>query len=121
MCKNSLYNDISNDKYMYTHINEYPSFTIDKRIERVRDKAAMKALVCNRFGINNEQGCVPEYVPHESSNWYFYTFLIFGIMLSALCVFVCYRRMMRREMKKEISMQVSTAIEHYYSMNESKD
>lgn len=81
----------------------------------------MKNLVCGRLGIDKEQGCTPEFIPPPSSHWYFYTFLIFGIALSAFCVFLCYRRMMRREMKKEISMQVSTAIEHYYSMNESKD
>ena len=57
----------------------------------------------------------------SSSSWYFYMFLILAIGISGFGVFLLYKRMIRREINREISMQVSTAIEHYFSMNESKD
>ena len=120
-CENNLYDEINSDKYMYTHINEYPSFTVDRQIIRVRDRAELKAYMCSKLSLQQEKGCLTEYIAPASSSWYFYMFLIIAVALSGFGVFLLYRRMIRREINREISMQVSTAIEHYFSMNESKD
>lgn len=120
-CENNLYNEISSDKYMYTHVNEYPSLAVDRQIVRVRDRSELKAYFCNKLSLQQEQGCLPVYVAPASSSWYFYMFLILAVGLSGFGVFLLYRRMIRREINREISMQVSTAIEHYFSMNETKE
>lgn len=119
-CENSLYDDINADKYMYTHINEYPTFSVDRQVIQLRDKMEMKSYMCSKLSMHKEPGCIQEYVAPASSSWYFYMFLIMGVIACAIAIFVIYRRMIRREMKREISMQVSTAIEHYFSLNESK-
>ena len=120
-CNNTLYNAINSDKYMYTHINEYPSFTVDRQVVLVRDRSELRNYMCSKLGLQQEKGCLTEYVAPASSSWYFYMFLIVAVALSGFGVFLLYRRMIRREINREISMQVSTAIEHYFSMNESKD
>lgn len=116
-CTNALYDDVNSDKYMYTHVNEYPSFTVDRQIVRVRDRTEMKNYMCNKLGLQQEEGCLQRYVAPSSTSWYFYMVLIVAVGLSGFGVFLLYRRMIRREINREISMQVSTAIEHYFSMN----
>lgn len=105
---------------MYTHVEEYPSFSVDRKVIPLRDRAGMKAYMCSKLNIQREKGCAQEYVAPASSSWYFYMFLIIAIMGSAVGVFMIYRRMISREMKREINMQVSTAVEHYFSLNDSK-
>lgn len=77
--------------------------------------------VCQTFNILNEPGCATNSRVGESPSWYFWMFLILGVLGSGFVIFLIYRRMIYKDMQKEISMQVSTAIEHYFSMNESKD
>lgn len=51
-------------------------------------------------------------------SWIFYL-LMFGLLLGAgAFVVIFFRNKLRRDMNKELKMQVSTAVEHYFTLSE---
>lgn len=50
-------------------------------------------------------------------SWIFYL-LMFGLLLGAgAFVVIFFRNKLRRDMNKELKMQVSTAVEHYFTLS----
>ena len=56
----------------------------------------------------------------SSMPWYLYALLIVGILVAGTVVVVWCRRRVNKDMNKELRMQVDTAIEHYYTFNDTE-
>lgn len=117
-----IYQALSLDRAKYTQIGHYPTVILNHQQIEFRNKDELRNILCRKLSLEQESGCgtmVETTTIFSTIVSAFFYFLLFTMVLGAgAFVVLFFRNKLRREMNKELKMQVSTAVEHYFTLSE---
>lgn len=118
-----MYQALALDRAKYSQIGHYPTVILNHQQLEFRSKEEFKNALCRKLSLE-DSGCgvlvQTTAIFSKIVSGFFYFLLITLLVGAGGFVVLFFRNKLRRDMNKELKMQVSTAVEHYFTLSESQ-
>ena len=110
---------MSNDLNKFKQLNHIPVVLVGRDMLDITYQEDFNLQMCRRLNLESG-GCVAGITITVVVSWMFYVVLFVLLIWLGVFIVAFFRNRLRREMNKELKMQVSTAVEHYFELSDSK-